>query len=93
MPLTNPVLARWVSSWPVAAGPGGDGQRAAERVFHRGHDRVREVLAGQGGGHLVLVAGVEQAADDRDAERAAELDGRGAGRGRHAAVARRAPSR
>ena len=33
MPLTNAALARWVSRMPAgAAGPGGDGQRAAEGV-------------------------------------------------------------
>ena len=46
----------------------------------------RDVLTGEGAGPAVLVARIEQAADDRDPERAAELDGGGVGRGRDAAV-------
>jgi len=41
----------------------GHGERAAQRAEDRLHDVVRDVVRRERAGHLVLVAGIQQAAD------------------------------
>jgi hypothetical protein len=55
--------------------PRRDRQRSAERTDDVVRCGDRHVVAGQRGCDAILVAGREQTADDRDAERSADLEG------------------